>query len=119
MKGVLIFMGVGWGMSWKDIFELFKSKVSNNQKTNWLTSYGKFDNFGESVEKHLMAEYVINALLVQKIEKEKGFTSVLEFLQCGKYSKENENYFSTLEKLTGITKATYNNKIWDLIRNEK
>lgn len=66
-----------------------------------------------------MAEYVTNALLVQKIEKEKGFASVLEFVSCGKYTKDNENYFKSLEKLTGITKANYNSQIWELINTQK
>ena len=66
-----------------------------------------------------MVEYVLNALIVQKIEKEKGFEGVWEFLNCGPYEKTNENYFKTLEKLTGITKNSFNDKVWELINKEK
>jgi hypothetical protein len=65
-----------------------------------------------------MAEYVINALIVQKIEKEKGFQSVIEFVSCGKYNKENDKYFQALEKLSGINKTNFNQKVWELINNE-
>ncbi|MEO8234314.1 MAG: hypothetical protein ABI549_02770 [Flavobacterium sp.] len=118
-EGCAYLYGGSWGMSWNTIFKTFKLKVANDKQKNWLEVYGKMDNFGESKEKHLMAEYVINALIVQKIEKEKGFKSVLEFVSCGKYNKENENYFQSLEKLTGINKANFNEKVWELINKEK
>ena len=54
-----------------------------------------------------------------KIEKEKGFSGVWELLNVGPFEKGNEKYYQTLEKLTGITKENYNNKIWELISNEK
>jgi hypothetical protein len=111
--------GGSWGMTWREIFNQFKAKVSSDAKMDWLATYGQFKNFGESDATHLMSEYVVNALIVQKIEKEKGFDSVLEFLKCGKYDKTNANYFTALEKLTGITKANYNEKVWTLIRAEK
>jgi hypothetical protein len=110
--------GGSWGMSWKEIFTRFKVKVSVDEKMDWLNSYGKFYNFGENEETHLLVEYVINALFVQKIEKEQGFQGVWEFLNCGPYEKTNENYFKSLEKLTGITKANFNEKVWELIKKE-
>ncbi|MEO8515477.1 MAG: hypothetical protein ABI426_01965 [Flavobacterium sp.] len=117
-EGCAYLYGGSWGISWKDIFKTFKLKVANNKQKDWLEEYGKFDNFGESKEKHLMAEYVINALIVQKIEKEKGFSSVVEFVSCGKYTKENANYFQALEKVTGINKTNFNEKVWELINKE-
>jgi len=36
----------------------------------------------------------------------------------GPFEKGNEKYYQALEKLTGITKANYNDKIWELINNE-
>ena len=65
------------------------------------------------------ADYIVNALIIQKIEKEKGFAGVWELLNCGKFEKGNENYYKALEKLTGITKANYNDKVWELINKEK
>lgn len=61
----------------------------------------------------------MNALLVKKIEKERGFAGVWELLTVGPFEKGNDEYYQTLEKLTGITKASYNDKIWELINREK
>ena len=60
--------------------------------------------------------YVLNALIVQKIEKEKGFPAVLELLGCGKREKGDENYFKALEKITGITKANFNTSMSEFIK---
>lgn len=65
------------------------------------------------------ADYIINALLVKKIESEKGFEGVWELLNVGPVEKGNETYYQVLEKLTGITKANYTNKVWELIDEEE
>jgi hypothetical protein len=89
--------------------------VSSNPKSDWLSLYEQFYNFGESKEKSLIVGYVINALIVEKIEKEKGFSAVIEFLSSGKHEKTNEKYFATLEKLTGMNKSNFNESVWKLI----
>jgi hypothetical protein len=40
-------------------------------------------------------------------------------LDVGPFEKGNAKYYQTLEELTGITTADYNDKIWELIKNEK
>ncbi|HEU4791529.1 MAG TPA: hypothetical protein VFS71_17710 [Flavobacterium sp.] len=122
-EGCAYLYGGSWGISWEQILKSFKEKVASNPKTDWLAlaSYeGNQLNFGESQQKHLMADYVVNALLVEKIEKEKGFPAVVEFLCCGKNKKGgNENYFVVLEKLTGINKSNFNESVWALIKESK
>ena len=117
-EGCAYLYGGSWGIGWKDIFSEFKSQIASNKNTNWVDVkenpvYFKTKEFNNS------ADHIVNALLIQKIEKEKGFAGVWELLTCGKYQEGNENYYQTLEKLTGITKATYTARIWDLINNEK
>jgi len=111
--------GGSWGISWKDILTTFKEKVAVNKDINWMDTKENPVNFGESKEKHLMIDYVVNALIVKKLEAEKGFGAVWELLNCGKWEKDNKSYYKTLEKLTGITKQNYNDKIWELIKSEK
>jgi hypothetical protein len=115
-EGCAYLYGGSWGLSWKEIYKMFTERVSKNRQTNWLDMY--LYNFGDSQEKHLIVGYVINALIVQKLEKEKGFDAVVEFLKCGKYEKSNENYFATLNKLIGINKANFNTEVWKLIDQE-
>lgn len=110
--------GGSWGISWNEIFEIFKQKVANNKEIDWKEVKETPLDFGESKKKHLMADYVVNALLIKKIENEKGFSAVWEFLNCGKWEKGNEKYYQSLQKLTGITKDNYNEKVWELISKE-
>ena len=111
--------GGSWGISWVDIFKTFKLKVANNKNIDWKDVKENPINFAENKRKDLMADYVVNALIIKKTEKEKGFSAVWEFLNCGKYEKGNDNYYKALEKLTGITKDNYNQKVWELINNEQ
>lgn len=117
-EGCAYVYGGSWGISWKSIFQEFKRQIACNKNTNWVEVkevpvYFKTENFPNSVD------YIVNALIVKKIEKEKGFAGVWELLNCGKYEKGNENYYKVLEKLTGITKENYNEKVWELINREK
>ncbi|WP_264565670.1 hypothetical protein [Flavobacterium sp. N3904] len=115
-EGCAYLYGGSWGISWSQILKTFKEKVASNPKSDWLSLYDGFYNFGESKEKHLIVAYVINALIVEKIEKEKGFPAVIELLSCGKYEKSNDNYFKVLEKVSGINKANFNESVWALIK---
>jgi len=117
-EGCAYLYGGSWGFTWEEIFKTFKEQIASDKTTNWAEiketavsfKTGKFTN---------SADYIINALLVKKIEKEKGFAGVWELLTVGPFEKGNEKYYQTLEKLTAITKANYNEKIWELINNEK
>ena len=86
--------------------------------TNWLEIKEKPVSFKTGAFPN-QADYIVNALLIKKIEKEKGFEGVWELLNVGPNEKGNEKYYQALEKLTGITKSTYNQKIWELISQEK
>jgi len=116
-EGCAYLYGGSWGFTWKEIFKAFKEQIATNRNTNWVEikespisfKTGKFPN---------QADNIVNALLVKKIEKEKGFAGVWELLNVGPFEKGNEKYYQTLEKLTGITKANYNDRIWELINNE-
>jgi hypothetical protein len=115
-EGCAYLYGGSWGISWQQVLKTFKEKLAANPQADWLTLYESFYNFSNNRQPPLMATYVINALIVQQLEKEKGFTAVKELLTCGKYEKGNANYFKTLEKLTGINKANFNDKVWALIK---
>ena len=111
--------GGSWGLTWEEIFERFIDNVANNKSTDWMKIKEEPINFGESKATHLMADYVVNALIVQQIEKEHGFSGVWELLNCGPFEKGNTNYYNKLSELTGITKKGYNKAVWKLIEKEK
>ena len=118
-EAIAFVYGGSWGMTWNEIFTIFKDKIAKDKNADWAGFKEKPFNFGESQEKDLMVDHIANALIVKKLEKEKGFSAVWELLNCGKYEKGNENYYKSLEKLTGITKSNYNEKVWELINGEK
>lgn len=113
-----VYGGGSWGISWKNVFKKFKDKVALDKNTDWKECKEKPFNFN-TPEIYLYVDYVVNALLIQKIEKEKGFAGVWELLNVGAFEKGNEKYYQKLEKLTGISKTNYNEKVWELINNEK
>lgn len=117
-EGCAYLYGGSWGLSWKEIFNEFKNQIAINRNADWITIkenpvYFKTKEFNNS------ADYIVNALLVQKIEKEKGFDGVWQLLNCSKQEKGNQKYYDTLQRLTGITKENYNASVWKLIDGEK
>jgi len=108
--------GGSWGISWPDIFKRFKAFMGTDK--DWLKAFNENKNFGADQRYHLYVSYVINALIVQQIEKEKGFDAVKDLLSCGKHEDSNGNYFKALEKITGINRANFNERIGQLVNNE-
>jgi len=116
-EGCAYLYGGSWGLSWKEIFRQFKTSMGDNK--DWLTAFTENKNFAQPNKNHLFVDYVIDALLVKKIEKEKGFSSVLELLACGKYQRDNENYFLALDRIIGINRTNFNANVEELVAAEK
>jgi hypothetical protein len=114
-EGCAYLYGGSWGYTWQEIITKFKKYASENPNADWITLYTDNKIF-DGKEKPMYVPYFLNALIAQKIEKEKGFASVMELLGCGKREKGDENYFKALEKITGIPKANFNNAISELIK---
>lgn len=115
-EGTAYLYGGSWGISWQQVLETFEAYASANPNADWLSLYNESINFSDKGKPPMKVDFVINALLVQKIEREKGFSSVIELLSCGNKQKGNENYFTALQKITGITRATFNGNVWKLIK---
>ena len=116
-EGCAYLYGGSWGLSWHQVFTAFREQVASDSSVNWAAVkekplYFKTNGFRNA------ADYIVNALLVQKIEKEKGFAGVWQLLNVGPFEKGNEKYYARLEMLTGITKSGYNQAIWKLIQNQ-
>ncbi|HTE01666.1 MAG TPA: hypothetical protein VK668_20400 [Mucilaginibacter sp.] len=114
-EGCAYLYGGSWGYSWTEVLTKFKKYAADNSNADWLNLYIEVKNF-EGGEKPLKVPYMLNALIAQKIEKEKGFAAVMELLRCGKKEQGDENYFKALEKITGISKGDFNAKMRELIK---
>jgi len=108
--------GGSWGISWEDIQKMFKQRMSYDEKTDWLKLYFERYNFGESQAKHLLITQFINALILQKVEKEQGFPAVKELLSSGDMYKNRAHFFNILEKVAGINEKNFNEKAAKLIQ---
>lgn len=115
-EGTAYLYGGSWGIRWKDILEKFKIFAAADPNHDWMALYNESKNFDEKGKYPLNVDFMINALIIQKLEKEKGFDAVMELLSCGRKEKDNENYYKALEKITGISKSNFNAKVWALIR---
>ena len=115
-EGCAYLYGGSWGYTWLEIKDRFKKWLAANPNPDWLTLYLSVANF-EAGQKPLKVAYVLNALIAQKLEKEKGMPAVMKLLSCGKREQGDANYFRTLEKLTGITKADFNIKMAVLVKS--
>jgi hypothetical protein len=116
-EGCAYLYGGSWGISWEKIFRQFVTFMGDNK--DWLAAFNENKNFALPNQNHLYVDYVINALLAKKIEKEKGFRSVLEWLACGKYEKGNDNYFQALDRVIGINRTNFNANVEELVAAEK
>jgi hypothetical protein len=115
-EGCAYLLGGSWGKSWTEILTMFKAYAKENPNADWLQLYIDAKNYSDDGGKILKVSYAINALIAQQLEKNKGFAAVMELLRCGKKEKGDENYFKALAKLTGINKADFNSKVWNLIK---
>ncbi|MBD1363463.1 hypothetical protein IDJ77_06545 [Mucilaginibacter sp. ZT4R22] len=115
-EGCAYLYGGSWGKSWPEVSAMFNVYVKDNPGADWLQLYLDGKNYYNDGGKIFKISYMINALIVQKLEKEKGFAAVIELLSCGKKEAGDANYFKALEKLTGINKANFNTEVSKLIK---
>ena len=117
-EGCAYLYGGSWGYTWAEVLTKFKQYATANPQADWLTLYTGSAKFA-SDDKPLYVAYALNALIAQKMEREKGFSVVKSLLGCGKRETGDENYFAALEKVTGITRANFNTAMWDLVKAAK
>jgi len=118
-EGCAYLYGGSWGKTWPEVLALFKKYAADHPDADWVKQYAGLNIFYLEGNKTFVVAYVINALLVQKIEKEKGFAPVMELLGCGKREASEDNYFKALETVSGINKADFNKTVWELIKSNQ
>jgi hypothetical protein len=105
-----------WGYNWEEIQEIFKTRMVYDKKTDWLKLYFERYDFGENLKYSFQITQFINALIIQKIEKEQGFPAVMELFASGNMYNDRENFFRILEKVTGINEKNFNKEVGKLIQ---
>ena len=108
----------GYGMSWEKILGDFISYSDQHPKADWISLYKSNAVFTAGKYQIAIAN-ILNALIVEKLEKEKGFSFVMALLQCGQRKPGDENYFAALEKIAGISTSHFNSAMDQLIRQQR
>ena len=114
-EGCAYLFGGSWDYTWPEVLAKFKRYAADNPNADWLNLYIKNIKFANDSQP-LVISYALNALIVQKIKNEQGFPTVIQLITSGKRQSGDENYFAALNKITGINKANFNEKMWELIR---
>lgn len=109
--------GGSWLISWEDIQKTFNSRMSYDKKTDWLELYLNRYEFSKNQEQPLYITQFINALIIEKTEKEQGFSSVMKLLASGNMYKEKDKFFSILNEVTGINEKNFNREIGVIVDN--
>ena len=114
-EGCAYLYGGSWGTSWPDILKMLKSYAFARTKADWVSLYITSEKLRDD-DKPILINNAINALIVQKLEKEKGFAPVMDLLRCGPRQQGDDNYFKAVETIIGIKKADYNAFVNKLIK---
>jgi len=112
-EGIATLYGGSWGWTWQELFTAFNDQIKFDKNTDWLKLREERTAFITEGHRN-PTDFMVNALLVKKIEQEKGFSAVWELLNA----KEESAYLTTLERLTGISKKNYNKEVWKLVKDE-
>jgi len=114
-EGCAYLYGGSWVVySWQDVLKMFKEKFGNT--SDWIKVYNENKQFGSDPKMPLYPAYVLNGLIVNNIETEKGFAAVYPLLSCGPKQGDNKNYFAALKTITGVGKDTYSKYVGGLLK---
>lgn len=116
-EGMAYLYGGSWQVyTWADILAKMKAYAGLHPDADWLTLYKESAALVPR-PKDLIIPYVINALIVRRVENERGFSATLPLLCCGKREQGDANYFAALKQLTGVTEEGFNAYVRSLIRD--
>ncbi len=114
-EGMAYLYGGSWRIyAWADVLTMFKAYAAANPNADWLALYKNGTNF--SIKPWpLGVANVINSLIVQRLEKEKGFSATLPLLTSGQRQTGDANYFAALKQVVGVDEAGFNGYVNELI----
>lgn len=96
-EGYNIYITDFWGESPEQIFRYLKEYIKNNPDKSL---YNAFVKHNEYLKRPIPLKFPLSALLMRKLEREKGFDKILEIVETG---KTDDGYFKLLEKYIGLT----------------
>jgi hypothetical protein len=103
-EGYNIYTTDYWGESSEQVFKYLTEYAKANPDISLLEVFEK-----DIILKHpISIKCPIAAVIMRKVEKEYGFEKVLQLISCG---ETDDNFFSKLQELTGITKENFDQTV--------
>jgi hypothetical protein len=115
-EGVAYLYGGSWGYSWPQVLKMVKDYAALHPDADWLALYKNATDFVPA-PRNIRVAYAINALIVQRIEKEKGFSAVMPLLCCGPKETGDANYFAALQRVTGVGEEGFSQYVSGLVKD--
>ncbi len=116
-EGMAYLYGGSWRIyGWKDVLNMIETYAAANPGADWLELYKKGTNL-QTQPWPLKISYTINALVVQRLERDKGFYASLPLLSCGPKQEGDANYFAAFKKVTGVDEAGFNSYVSGLLKD--
>ncbi|HEY4108493.1 hypothetical protein [Puia sp.] len=114
-EGMAYLYGGSWiAYSWQDILKLIGDYRTAHPGADWLALYKEGTNLIPP-PKIIKISYAINALIVQRLERDRGFAASLPLLCCGPKAAGDANYFAALRVVTGVDEPGFNGYIEGLL----
>jgi len=116
-EGMAYLYGGSWRTyDWKDILRMMGDYRAAHPGADWLVLYKEGTNLVPP-PKIIKISYIINALIVQRLEKDRGFAATLPLLCCGPKASGDANYFAALRDVTGVDEKGFNGYIEGLLKD--
>ncbi len=106
-----------WGKTWEELFPLFTEKFVVGENIDWLEHRKNKSHIVVNERRKVYTNDFIGALIIRKIEEEKGFDAVWDLLMTEKI-KGDDHYYKKVDRLIGISKRNFNKEAQKLIEEE-
>lgn len=91
-----------------------KTYLTANPDTNLVALFTENVKIFNHIAPEISVRSTISGVIAKEVEKQKGMEGIFTLINCGRQDREN-NYFQTIEKLLGINRENFNNKVGQLI----
>ncbi len=116
-EGMAYLYGGSWRVyGWDDVLRMLKDFAAAHPDADWLALYKNGTPLVASPWP-LYVPYAIDALIVRRIEKEKGFAAALPLVTCGPKQAGEANFFAALKQVVGVDEAGFSAYVAGLMKD--
>jgi hypothetical protein len=115
-EGMAYLYGGSWRVfGWSDILKMIEDYAAGHPDADWLTLYKKGTPL-VTTPWPVFIPYAIDALIVRRLEREKGFAAALPLVACGPKQAGDANFFVALKQVVGVDEAGFNVYVAGLLK---